>query len=496
MPATGLPTFQNLLNLFRYNGAEPLLFHNGTFLLLFTLFFTGYSLIYRNRKARMVYLLLFSLFFYYKSSGLYLFILLATIAFDYVIAIWITKVSRAWGRLLLGASITANLGLLGYFKYSNFLLQNLEGITGHSYPLINLVLPIGISFYTFQTISYVLDVWNRKIEPAESLLDYAFYMSFFPHLVAGPIVRAADFLPQLKTDIKLTPEGLNFGLYNVFKGLIKKALIADYIAQYADLVYAAPGTYSGFENLMALYTYTLQIYCDFSGYSDMAIGLAALMGYKLCENFIAPYRSSSITEFWRKWHISLSSWLRDYLYIPLGGNRHGPVRQQINLMLTMLIGGLWHGADWKFVIWGGMHGLALALHKLWRTITKPWPVLHTSKVSVVLGGLLTFHFVGALWVFFRAPNLNAAIASLQSIAQGFPEMPAYVLPFLNTRGTLTAVLILGYLLVLLGPKVKNWVYTGFAEAPVLAKALVFIGIVHTILQFRTANVQPFIYFQF
>ncbi|MES2389566.1 MAG: MBOAT family protein [Bacteroidota bacterium] len=494
MPAT-FPTFQQLLNLFRYDGAHPLLFHDGTFLVLFTLFFTVYAFIYRFKTARMIYLLLFSLFFYWKSSGLYLAILLFTIAFDYCITLLIVRSSKAVGRIWLIASLLVNLGLLGWFKYTNFFLSNLSLFTGQNYPLIDLVLPIGISFYTFQTISYVVDVYQRKIEPAQSLLDYAFYMSFFPHLVAGPIVRASDFLPQLRADNTLSPAMLNFGLWSVFRGLIKKAIIADYIAQYADIVYAAPQTYSGFENLMAMYCYTLQIYCDFSGYSDMAIGLAALMGYKLCENFNHPYRSADITEFWRKWHISLSSWLRDYVYIPLGGNRSGAVRQQVNLMLTMLIGGLWHGANWKFVIWGGLHGLALAIHKLWRIVTKPFPILNNSLVARFIGWAITLHFVAVLWVFFRASSTEAAIASLKAIALNNDPL-AYALPFWQTRSTLVIMLLTGYALVLLKPEWKNWVYTQFAGSSLILKGLMFLVIVQVILQFRTVNVQPFIYFQF
>ena len=239
------------------------------------------------------------------------------------------------------------------------------------------------------------------MEPTENWLEYAFFLSFFPALVAGPIVRADYFIPQIKENHRATKDEVWMGMWLIILGVIKKALLADYISQYNDLVFQMPGSYTGFESLMAVIGYTMQIYCDFSGYSDMAMGIALIMGYKLCANFDFPYKSTNLTEFWRRWHISLSSWLRDYVYIPLGGNRKGTFRTYLNNFLTMLIGGLWHGASWKFVFWGGMHGLGLAVHKLFKPLLDKVPNNWAVKS---VSWLLTMLCVAFLWVFFRADS--------------------------------------------------------------------------------------------
>jgi len=299
--------------------------------------------------------------------------------------------------------VIPSLGLLAYFKYTNFILFNWAEIAGGNFQPLDIFLPIGISFYTFQSISYVIDVYWKKLEPTKNILDYAFFLSFFPQLVAGPIVKAHDFLPQINKFKIVSKEEVYSGIWLIMIGLIKKAIIADYISQYNDLVFASPETYSGFENLMAIYGYTLQIYCDFSGYSDMAIGLSRILGYDLGINFNFPYKALNITDFWRRWHISLSTWLRTYIYIPLGGNRGKKWKTYLNLMLTMLIGGLWHGANWKFVFWGAMHGIALAVHKATKKILDKIP---NNIFSNFFSWFLTFHFVIFLWIFFRTTDLK------------------------------------------------------------------------------------------
>ncbi len=473
-----------------------MLFNSGQFLVLFTVFIAIYAFIYQKKWVRTLYVLVFSFFFYYKASGWYLLILLLSILIDYFIAFLIhdakTKNLKTFWLVL---SVSANVGLLCYFKYTDFFIQNINDLSGTKFALKNIFLPIGISFYTFQTLSYIIDVYKGKLAPTKSLMDYAFYMSFFPHLVAGPIVRARDFLPQIRETLTIDRQDVGEGFYLIVKGLIKKAIFANYISQYADLVYGNPTGYTGFENLMAMYVYALQIYCDFSGYSDMAIGLAKWMGFQLGDNFNTPYISRSITEFWRRWHISLSSWLRDYIYIPLGGNRKGAFNQYLFLMLTMLIGGLWHGPSWKFVLWGGVHGLGLAIHKLWMKYVKP----ENSKfLSGTLWNLfswtLTFHFVAFLWIFFRAGTFNDAIVSIKSI---FTQMDLnYILPFIQTRTLLVVLLIAGYCIQFIPEKFKLQIKFQTGKMHFLLKTIILIIVIQLIFLIEPQGVLPFIYFQF
>ena len=492
-----IPTTQELLSflqhLFSYDPKNPMLFNSGAFLLLFTVFLSIYSIVYKQKAVRTIYVIAFSLFFYYKASGWYLGILLLSIILDYWVALAIYQSNKPWKKkLLLAISLTANIALLCYFKYTNFFIGNINAI-GHTHiALMDIFLPIGISFYTFQTISYVVDAYKGVIVPTRNLLDYTFYMSFFPHLVAGPIVRARHFLPQIDKPAKLTRDDLGDGFYLVVKGLIKKAIIADYVSQYADLVFAAPGNYSGFENLMAMYAYTLQIYCDFSGYSDMAIGIAKWMGFDLGPNFNTPYISRNVTEFWRRWHISLSTWLRDYVYISFGGNRKGEFNQYIFLLLTMLIGGFWHGPSWKFVIWGAAHGVALVLHKIFHKyigskLPKNW-------FLDFIGWALTFHFVALLWIFFRADTFDSAILMIRQICTHMDL--AYIEPFINARVLFLIILGLGYMVQFFPEKFKLFYGTAVGRFPVLAKAALLVVVIQIILQLQVEGVKPFIYFQF
>jgi alginate O-acetyltransferase complex protein AlgI len=487
--------WHNLGKLFQYDAGNPMLFNSGQFLAIFSVFILIYAFIYQTKTARTLYVVAFSFFFYYKASGWYLLILLLSILIDYFVAFLIYDSKTRLGRKLwLVASVLANVGLLCYFKYTNFFIDTINAVSGGHIPFLKIFLPIGISFYTFQTLSYVIDIYRGIIKPTKSLLDYAFYMSFFPHLVAGPIVRARNFLPQVREDLVLDRDDIGVGFFLIVKGLIKKAIIADYIAQYADLVYGNPGGYSGFENLIAMYAYTLQIYCDFSGYSDMAIGIAKLMGFQLGENFNAPYISTSTTEFWRRWHISLSGWLRDYIYIPLGGNRKGEFKQYIFLFATMLIGGLWHGASWKFILWGAAHGVGLAVHKLWLKFTKGKFTWFPRSLGNFLGWIVTFHFVAFLWIFFRADSYASAVLSIKMI---FANMDLhYLLPFIKVRSLFCVLLITGFAIHFIPDSFKGEVKARIGRTPLLVKALMLVIVIQVILQIRLENVQPFIYFQF
>jgi D-alanyl-lipoteichoic acid acyltransferase DltB (MBOAT superfamily) len=485
--------WQNIYDALSYSEKAPILFNSGLFMVMFIVFTSIYALFYNHTKARVAYILAFSIYFYYKSSGLFVLNLIFCVIFNYYLGKKIPLITsqklRTW---VVAGGIVLNIAFLMYFKYTNFLLSNLSYLVNADFTRLDIFLPIGISFYTFQTVSYLVDVHKERIEPCSNVWDFGFYLSFFPQLVAGPIVRAKDFLPQIHQKINFTREDMGDGLFMVLKGLVKKALIADYLAQYVDIVYSNPSGYSGFENLMAMYAYTLQIYCDFSGYSDMAIGLALILGFKLPENFRSPYNSKDITEFWRRWHISLSTWLRDYIYIPLGGNRHGVEKQYLFLMLTMLIGGFWHGADWKFVFWGGMHGAGLIIHKIFNETAREmeW----NTKLLTPLGWVITFHFVAFLWVFFRADSFGVAALSINKIVFDFDW--AYLLPFLQTRGLLFLMMGIGYALHFTPEKDKNSLREYYGTLPVLVKAVILLLIIQAVLQVQNENVQPFIYFQF
>ncbi len=365
-----------LAELFTYDPARPLLFNSAAFFLLFLLFYGVYLLSLRGFNWRILYTLGFSYFFYYKSSGFFFVLLLISTVVDFIMGHFIYHAAdRGRRRFYLWVSLAVNLGILGYFKYTNFFIGIFNSFTGGSLGFADIFLPVGISFFTFQTMSYSIDIYRGSLVPVtESIhdgrsfltafMDFAFFVSFFPQLVAGPIVRAAEFLPQIRQRPQLDEARLSEAFLLIISGLFKKAVISDYISiNFVDRIFESPSLYSGLENLMAIYGYALQIYCDFSGYSDMAIGLALLLGFRLPENFRTPYQSASVQEFWRRWHISLSTWLRDYLYISLGGNRRGRLRTYVNLMITMLLGGLWHGASWVFVLWGGLHGLGLAVDR-------------------------------------------------------------------------------------------------------------------------------------
>ena len=363
--------FSRLKEVLTYDPQAPMIFSSGIFLWLFAAFMVVYVLLQRKYTARILFVTLFSYYFYYKSSGTYFFLLAIVTVADFFLAQLMDRAEGYWKRKgLVALSLSVNLGLLVYFKYTNFLGGVIAPLMGGEFTALDIFLPVGISFFTFQSLSYTIDVYRRDIKPLTNLLDYAFYVSFFPQLVAGPIVRARDFIPQIRKPLFVSQEMFGRGIFLIVSGLFKKAIISDYISiNFVERIFDNPTLYSGVENLMGVYGYALQIYCDFSGYSDMAIGIALLLGFHFNLNFNSPYKSASITEFWRRWHISLSSWLRDYLYISLGGNRKVKFRQYLNLIITMFLGGLWHGASWNFVLWGTFHGVALALHKMWMTIT-------------------------------------------------------------------------------------------------------------------------------
>lgn len=483
-----------LIGVFSYDSQAPMIFSSGFFLWLFTAFISVYVLLTQKNTARILFVTAFSYFFYYKSSGVYFLLLALVTVSDFFLAQRMNVTASAVQRkLLVFFSLLINLGLLCYFKYSNFFGTILADITGGSFSPIDVFLPVGISFFTFQSLSYTIDVYRKQIEPLNHLMDYAFYVSFFPQLVAGPIVRARDFIPQIRKPLMVTSEMFGRGVFLILCGLFKKSVISDYISvNFVERVFDAPSLYSGVENLVAVYGYALQIYCDFSGYSDMAIGIALLLGFHFNLNFDSPYKSLSITEFWRRWHISLSSWLRDYLYISLGGNRKGKLRQYVNLIVTMFLGGLWHGASWNFVLWGVLHGLALAVHKIWLEL------LAVSRLSIKIpnfvGAFLTFHFVCFCWIFFRNTSFEN---SLNMIRQIFVNFHVDVLPqMIIGYWPVFVLMMIGFLLHFAPDDWEKACCSFITRIPLWAKALIIILVVFVIIQVKSADIQPFIYFQF
>ena len=477
-----------------YSFENPWFFTNYSFLFVLGIFLLLYALFFNRNLLRKIYVILFSLFFYYKSSGWFLVIFIILIICDYNFARWIEKVEKKRTRkLLLFCSIIISLSFLLYFKYSGFFLQTLNDVFSTGFKAEALFLPIGISFYTFQSISYIVDVYQKKIKSSNSFIDYSFYMTFFPHLVAGPIVRAKDFIPQINNPLIIDRPVLYESLFRIMTGLAKKLLVADYLAKYVDLVHTVPSGYSGAENLICMYAYACQIYFDFSGYSDIAIGIALLMGYRLKENFDNPYHAANISDFWRRWHISLSSWLRDYIYIPLGGNRKGLFKTYLFLMTTMTIGGIWHGASWKFILWGVAHGIALAFHKL-ITDYKKGTNNHSPKILTFLTITFTFHFVSLLWIFFRATDFSTAFDSINKIINNL-EYRDFI-SFYLARAELVYMLLFALLIIFVPKIIKVKLKSIFLKIPLLIVFILLLLFFQLILQFKNSDIQPFIYFQF
>lgn len=488
--------WNQISDLLTYHADAPMLFSSGLFLWLFAAFFAVYLLLRRHLTARLLFVTLFSYYFYYKSSGTYFFLLAIVTASDFAIGRRLAVTRRSAARkALVTLSLVINLGLLCYFKYTNFLGEIFASLTGGTFTPLDIFLPVGISFFTFQSLSYTIDIYRRQITPLPRLLDYAFYVSFFPQLVAGPIVRARDFIGQIRQPLFVSDEMLGRGVFLIVGGLLKKVVISDYISvNFVDRVFDQPLLYSGLENLMAVYGYALQIYCDFSGYSDMAIGIALLLGFRFNINFNSPYKALSITDFWHRWHISLSTWLRDYLYISLGGNRKGKIRQYINLILTMFLGGLWHGASWNFVAWGLLHGVALAFHKLTRSALGRDKHYLSSGARRFGATVLTFHFVCLCWIFFRNPEFGTSLDMLRQIVTNFHAdlLPQLVTGYAGVFG----LMAVGYVLHYLPDRLQDTCVDATIRLPLWGKALLMVVAIYIAIQMKSTAIQPFIYFQF
>lgn len=474
-----------------------MIFSSFEFVVFFVAVLLVRSLI-RSFTAEKGFLLVASYLFYMSWNAPYVLLIIFSSLVDFVVGVNLGRIEdqqkRKW---LLVISIVANLGLLGYFKYTNFFIEN---ITSTFTPLgidvthwqYDIILPAGVSFFTFQSMTYTIETYRGKIRPCYNLRDFLLFVAFFPQLLAGPINRAVELLPQFKEHICVTALDFEIGLAQFALGAVKKLVISDRIAPHVDLIFGAPGNYDGFTLLQGLLGYAIQIYCDFSGYSDMAIGSARMMGYRFMENFQMPYSSVSITEFWRRWHISLSTWFRDYLYISMGGSRKGLARTYLNLMVTMLLCGLWHGASWNFVFWGAIHGAALACHRIWMAWNpfeslKDWSVF--QSIWNVCCRFLTLGVVLVGWLFFRSQSWSDAIEYLWRIMTWADNGTRFVSPYIP------AALAAVFLTHLLFHKDRNWAQ----EIPgrtLLVRIRDYATLALLVVCLGATDSAPFIYFRF
>ena len=607
-------------SVFTFHESKPLIFTQFYFWAFFLVVFALFSLVCNRRLMRNTFLFMASLFFYYKTSGLFVLILIFSTFFNFYAAKGIAASRKPAGKKLwMSGSVFVNLAVLFYFKYAYFFTDVCNNLFHTKYKVFNylaywanafdlhhfnvdvILLPVGISFFTFQTISYVVDVYRKQVEPVRNLLDFGFYVSFFPGLVAGPIVRASQFVPQIYKPYFLSKRQFGIAVFWILNGLVKKMVLSDYLAvNFIDRVFANPLMFTGFENLTALFAYSLQVYADFSGYTDIAIGVAMLLGFHLPKNFNSPYKARNPGEFWKRWHISLSNWLKDYLYIPLGGNRNATaatylmilaivciiiflarqlwvtlmllsvvavlvlcllfipktrkgINTNINMMNTMLFGGLWHGASWNFMIWGGLNGLGILAYKIWNKRTGFQKVMITASVFAIFaaalliapspffrlaavwsgiffvgtlvgslyrllsgGGvinavgtawsvLMTFVFVTFTRLFFRSgSNLNPAEAN--EVAWNTAKDMVHQMGSIWDTSLIPSIMYeyrnifllfaAGMLIHWLPDKFKRRYRMGFARLPQPVMLLVVVLVVFAVYQFVTADLQSFIYFQF
>lgn len=547
-----------LKDIFSFTEGKPLIFTQLFFWGFFGVVLLFYSLVYKKIALRNIYLLLVSFFFYYKTSGVFLILLLFTICSDY-----------NWGRLIhdavrkrdkkifLTISITLNLLLLSYFKYAYFFTESCNQLfstdieffnhfshftntfMGTHFSVDKLILPVGISFFTFQSISYTVDIYRGNVKPVKNIFDYGFFVCFFPHLVAGPIVKAHDFIYQIYLPYDLKRKEFGLAVFWILNGLSKK-IIADYVAvNFIDRVFDNPNYYSGVEVVLGTLGYSFQIYADFSGYTDIAIGIALILGFRLKTNFNSPYKAQNVSDFWKRWHISLSSWLQEYLYIPLGGNRQGTlgsyiaisilsvvlvmltgklwlllilfgvailfalisyfshtfrksINTNINLMVTMLLGGLWHGSSWLFIIWGGLNGLGLVIHKLWKKIS---PFSNSGSFAVKsLAVLVTLIFISFTRIFFRSESMDTVVLLFDRLGNHFGAELTFEI--ISGYAGVLSILLLGYLVHWIPSSVKEKYRNWFSGLPYYAMALFAAVVVFVLYQLMSDEMQPFIYFQF
>ena len=552
---------ERLIQLFSFDEAQPLIFTQLDFWIFFLIVLSIFSFIQKHKLTRSIFLFVVSLFFYFKTSGLLVLLLSASIILNYFIGRGLGKTSsKIHKKVFVTLSVLFNLLTLGYFKYAYFFTDSFNEMFHTKYEVFNIfarmansfmgagsfadniVLPVGVSFFTFQSISYVVDIYRKEVQPVQNFFDYAFFVSFFPQLVAGPIVRARDFIPQIRKPFQLNHNEFSWAIIQIVKGILKKVVLADYIAiHFIDKVVDAPEAFPGFISILAMWGYSLQIYGDFSGYTDIAIGVSRLMGFKLLENFNSPYKAINVADFWRRWNKSLGSWLRDYLYIPLGGNRGGGIgtyiatlviliflvfitqwywlifiylglmllyivfsllfvnfkkyiHRDLNLLITMVLGGLWHGASENFVIWGAMNGIALILYNHWKKISpyeqlNNW-VVHIWKIFI------TFNFITFTRIWFRLEKDGAPSQMLHQIWHNFELNQDSISILLDGFDIALIVMLIGYIIHWLPGKTKLFGEKLFTKLPMYVQSIVVAIILVFVYQAFSDTFKPFVYFQF
>ncbi len=476
-----------------------MLFPTVQFAIFFAIVLPTSWLLAHRRIPWRVFIIVASYVFYGAWDWRFVLLLMASTLVNQACATAIHRARNQGARnAFLWVGVALNLGVLAWFKYYDFFVTSADSVFGAlgtdiDLPLRQFVLPVGISFITFQALSYVIDTWRGRVEPT-NLIDFAVYLSFFPHLVAGPIVRAGEFLPQLKA--RLDPRRVDSGLafWLIASGLFKKVVISSYVSStIVDPVFGLPDQHGAFDTLLGIYGYAIQIYADFSGYTDMAIGLALLLGFRFPQNFDAPYAAASLQDFWRRWHMTLSRWLRDYLYIPLGGNRRGKARGYVNLAATMLLGGLWHGAAWTFVVWGGLHGVGLAYERWRADVAKrrppgPEPTPGQRAWRAIWTRVVTFHFVCLCWVFFRASSFTNAFDVLGRLFHFGGNEPFNIV--------LVGVIIGAIAVQYLPRDLSGRLRAAFSFAPWWTQVALLSGTMVVTNALGPTGVAPFIYFQF
>lgn len=611
--------FNYLAYVFSFDSSNPLLFTQFQFWAFFAFVFAGFAYFKKRKILRNSYLFFISLFFYYKTSGLFVGLLLLVTCTDFLIAkrIALAK-SQITKRLFLILSIVVDLSILCYFKYayffadvlntafgfnievSNIAASGFNSLFGTSFSVDNIILPVGISFYTFQVMSYTCDVYKGLIKPVKNILDFGFYVTFFPQLVAGPIVKASDFIPQLYKKYNLSKTQFGIAVFWILNGLLKKIILSDYLAlNFIDRIFDNPLLFSGFENVAALFLYSLQVYADFSGYTDIAIGLSLLMGFHLPKNFDSPYKAQNCSNFWKRWHISLSRWLQTYLYIPLGGNRNitfgtyfwiititlialilsgsiwiaffvlliaalviytalkfpqkrKTIVANLNSMITMLLGGLWHGASCNFMIWGGLNGVGMVVFKFWRDWTMVDRLMVAGAVTIILGMIAllypaplwnmlfvfilivfvgasiryiykrskynhsfswlerswaiftTFVFISFTRLFFRSgSDLDPAIANEKAwqtasdmVTQIGSAWSGNIFEVISAYGAVFSLFVIGMIIHWLPDRLKRRYRIMFAKLPTPAIGAIAVVAIFIAYQFVSSEMKPFIYFQF
>ncbi len=493
--------FNKLLHLFVYDPQDHLYFSTSFFLFLFLALLIVYRLAAKSKNTKIFTIIFFSLFFYYKNSGYFFLLLFVSTFINFYFGNWLFKTkSQGFKRFLFILALVIDLGLLVYFKYTNFFLQILNDLHAGKFQPLDILLPVGISFYTFKAMSYIIELYIGSMEPTNSLKDFCLYMFFFPNILAGPIDRAEAFLPQVQNEITITKADIGRAVFLIMCGLFKKNIIADYIGiNFVDRVFQVPLRFTGVENLLASYGYAMQIYCDFSGYTDIAIGIALLLGFKLMDNFNVPFIATSVADYWRRWHISLSTWLLDYMFKPLqmSFRKMRIYGSALAIFLTFFAVGMWHGANWTFVVFGLIHSTFLAVSLLTIKYRKAFYDkigLSGTKFLKVFQIIITFHLLLIGGIVFRADSLQTAQDIFHQIFKYFHGIVFF--QWIQGYTKVFILILLGYILHFIPKSVDKKVQNLITESPLVVQALLLAIMIIIVVQVESAQLQPVIYFNF